>query len=112
MRRRRLRCGAALALAVLLAAGVFVLWPRADRITRENFDRIRGGMSREEVYAILGPPGDYRTGPVKYQHIDLVGYDLVWTDDVIIRPDWEWIGDLALVVVEFDQEGCVKPNGW
>src|SRR5262245_23034627 len=49
-------------LAVVVAAGAVVLWPRADRITLENYDRIRDGMTRAEVEAILGPPGDQRTG--------------------------------------------------
>jgi hypothetical protein len=54
-------------LAVLVAVGAFVVWPRADRITRENYDRIREGMTRAEVEAILGgPPGDYRT--VRTEH--------------------------------------------
>jgi hypothetical protein len=50
-------------LAVVVAAGAVVLWPRLpSRITRENFDRLKKGMSRAEVEAILGPPGDCRTG--------------------------------------------------
>jgi hypothetical protein len=48
-------------LAVVVAAGVVVLWPSRDRITQANFDRILEGMTRAEVEAILGPPGDYRT---------------------------------------------------
>jgi hypothetical protein len=40
------------------------LWTRSDRITRQNYDRIELGMSRAEVQAILGPAGDYTTGPV------------------------------------------------
>jgi hypothetical protein len=50
-------------LAVIVAAGVVVLWPQTEpnRITSENCDRIKEGMSRAEVEAILGPPGDYRT---------------------------------------------------
>jgi hypothetical protein len=48
---------------VLVAGGAFVAWPRPDRVTQENFDRISEGMSRAEVEAILGPAGDYRTGP-------------------------------------------------
>jgi hypothetical protein len=47
---------------VVLAAWMFVLWQRPSRITEENFERIQPGMSRAEVEAILGPPGDYRTG--------------------------------------------------
>jgi hypothetical protein len=49
-------------LAVVVAAGVVVLWPRADRVTRANYERIQIGMTRADVEAILGPPGDYRTG--------------------------------------------------
>jgi hypothetical protein len=54
------------ALAVLAIVGicVFVLRPRASRVTPENFKSIHEGMSRAEVEKILGPPGDYRTGPV------------------------------------------------
>jgi hypothetical protein len=60
MRRRKLLV--ALALAVAVAAAAVVLLPRPDRIAREDYDRIRPGMTRGEVEAILGPPGDYRTG--------------------------------------------------
>jgi hypothetical protein len=54
------------ALGVLLVGTVaFAPWPQlpADRVTRENYDRIEKGMSRAEVEALIGPPGDYRTGP-------------------------------------------------
>jgi hypothetical protein len=47
-RRKRL---AVVGLAVLVAVGALVLWPRPDRITRENGDRIKDGMSRAEVGA-------------------------------------------------------------
>jgi hypothetical protein len=53
MRRRKL-LGAVAGLAVLVAVGVFALWPRTERVTRENFDRIKEGMSRAEVEAIHG----------------------------------------------------------
>jgi hypothetical protein len=53
----------ALAALVVLVVGAFVAWPRSDRITRENYDHIRMGMSRAEVEAIPGPSGDYATGP-------------------------------------------------
>jgi hypothetical protein len=64
MRRRTLLVALA-GLAVVVGAGTVVLWPRADRITLENFDRIKKGMRRAEVEAILGPPGDYTTGPTE-----------------------------------------------
>ena len=50
-------------LAVVVAAGAVVLWPREDRLTLENYQSIEYGMSRDQVLAILGPPGDHRTGP-------------------------------------------------
>jgi hypothetical protein len=54
-------------LAVVVAVGVVVLWPRTEpnRITRENCYQIKEAMSRAEVEAILGPPGDYSTGDAK-----------------------------------------------
>jgi hypothetical protein len=52
-------------LAVLVvAAGTFVPWPRADRITPETVSRIRPGMSQAEVEALLGPPADLSSGPL------------------------------------------------
>jgi outer membrane protein assembly factor BamE (lipoprotein component of BamABCDE complex) len=59
MKRRRLRRFLARAgLAAMLAVGMLVLWPRpprTDRITEEDFRRVKEGMSRAEVRAILGP---------------------------------------------------------
>jgi hypothetical protein len=61
MRRRKLIALAGL--AVLVSVGAFVPWPQEDRITREGYDKVRHGMSPAEVEAVLGPPGDYRSGP-------------------------------------------------
>ena len=47
--RRRKPLVVVAGLAVVVAAGVVVLWPRADRVTRENFRRIETGMSRADV---------------------------------------------------------------
>jgi hypothetical protein len=49
----------------MVAVVAFVLCPRADRLTRENYDCIREGMSRAEVEAILGLPGDRSSGPLQ-----------------------------------------------
>ena len=68
MTRRRLLLFA-LAAVVVLAAGVWLLWPQ-PAITPENAAKIKQGMTLMEVEAILGAPaGDYRTdqqvpGPV------------------------------------------------
>ena len=40
---------------MLVAAGAVMLWPKPwSRITRENFDRIRPGLTHSQVEAILG----------------------------------------------------------
>jgi hypothetical protein len=64
MRRRTLFVALA-GLAVVVAAGVVVLWPRASRITRSQFDHIQELMTFDEAVAILGQPGDFRTGPTQ-----------------------------------------------
>jgi hypothetical protein len=109
---RRWKLLGAMGLAVLVAVGVFVLWPRPDRITRENCDRIRKGMSRAEVYAILGPPGDYGTGPVKYEtapYIALSAHNNL--EHFSQRPEGQgyatWQSDSALAFVNFSDAGCV-----
>jgi hypothetical protein len=77
MRRKKLLAALAV-LAVVLAAGAFVLWPPPERVTWENFERISVGMSRADVVAILdGPPGDYTTGP-----------DANWGS--YVHPDKSW----------------------
>jgi hypothetical protein len=60
---RKLRWLLALAgLAVVFAIGAFVLWPRPERITRENFERIHEGMTLADVTALLGPAHEPRAG--------------------------------------------------
>jgi hypothetical protein len=71
-------------LAVMGAAGAVALWPRADRVTRANCDRIQTGMNRADVEAILGPPGDYRTG-LGETRLGEVDYGI--TQNVIWMPD-------------------------
>jgi hypothetical protein len=61
MRKRKLRWLLALAGVAVLVAGALLLWP--SHSMREKFERVQEGMCRAEVEAILGPPGDYRTGP-------------------------------------------------
>jgi hypothetical protein len=57
----------AVSVLVLLAGTAWpIIFPAGNpRLTRQNFDRIKEGMRREEVEAILGPPGDYRTAPTR-----------------------------------------------
>jgi hypothetical protein len=98
MRRRKLRWAVAGLAALLLVAGAFVFWPRAlppSRITRENFHRIRVGMSRAEVEAILGPPEDYANGDTEQDGAATVqDYSQVATAEAFLyRPPCSWQGD-------------------
>jgi hypothetical protein len=100
MRRRKLI--AAVGLAVLVAVGAFVLCPRQDRITLDDFIRINYGISRAEVEAILGPPGNYTTAYVSYRngqgsfHSPPVGNN---------AADGKWWTNAAAVSVEYDESG-------
>jgi hypothetical protein len=115
MRKRKLLVVLA-ALAVVVAAGAVVLWPRPERVTKENYDRIRAGMTRAEVEAILGPPGDYRTG---HGEMDYGG---TWLSDpgpgFALRTSWgpgestkylraDWMGDSFGIVILIGQSGSV-----
>jgi hypothetical protein len=54
-----------LGLVLVVATGAFTVWHRSNAITRETSDRLRAGMGWVEVEAILGPPGDYTSGPTE-----------------------------------------------
>jgi hypothetical protein len=99
-RKRRILTFAATVL-VIAGVGVFALLPQPDRITPENFDRILDGMSLLEVDSVLGPSGDYTTGPI-----------------TIVVPEWglgvpakntyyEWTSDSDSILIGFDTSGEV-----
>jgi hypothetical protein len=106
MRRRKLLVAlAGLAVVGAALAGKMLaleLRARPIRITRENYHRIRYGMSRARVEAILGgPPGDYSTHPVeefveggqvtsKYRWLDDSGAVHVWFDEDRVRFKWRF----------------------
>jgi hypothetical protein len=108
MRSRKLRWALTAGLVALAGVAAFALWPRPNRVTRENCARIRQGMTRAEVDALLGPPGDYRTGPVDYDRglvpLKIAPITMPWetSDD-----DDRWAGDSAYLAVRFDPEGRV-----
>ena len=95
MRRRTLLVVLA-GLAVVVAVGVAMVWPREDRITAENFGRIDEGMSTAEVEAILGPPGDYRTLPPRL--------DDPWSHSALHPPANAriWHGNAGSIYVSFN----------
>jgi hypothetical protein len=97
-------------LAVLVAAGTVVLWSRAtppSPITREGYKQVKWWMSENDVVAVLGPPGDYRTGYTEYNPVECV----LWPGDSnVLRRTWgrfdrEWESDTACISVTFDRKG-------
>lgn len=64
MRRRRwMLVGVMIVGTAVLAGGACVSGTGASRVTESNFGRIKQGMSRAEVEAILGPPSPELPGP-------------------------------------------------
>ncbi len=105
MRRRKLRW-VVVGLIGLTGVGAFVLWPRPTHpvIRYENYERIRNGMSRAEVEALLGPPGDYRTGPTN-PHDRMAPS---WDADGVARTMLEWEDDTAYVAVILEPPGVAS----
>jgi hypothetical protein len=97
--RRRTLLVALVGPAVVLAAGVVVLWPRqqTDRVTLYSFKLVRHGMNRSEVEKILGAPGDYRTGPAsaELRTAAPAAKYLIWRSDA------------GVFVLDFDASGHV-----
>jgi hypothetical protein len=102
---------AGLAMLALLAAGAFALWPRPDRVTRENVHRISEGMTRAEVEAILGPPGDYSTGPLREHGCPQSSYhDLAMLMAEVGEGGALWLSDTGQAVIWFDSRGRVMED--
>lgn len=112
MRSRKLRWVLDGLTLALLAVGAFLVWPREDRITQTNFARIREGMTRADVEAILGPPGEYDTRPTPYwkdwgdSHKQVVFDEAeFWRALNALSPTQEWSTDTALIKVLYDRSG-------
>lgn len=111
-RRRKLQWALA-RLAVLIAACSFAFWPRPARITRESFRLLKEGMSRAEVEAILGPPGDYASGDTESDGAATGrDYESIMTVEAYLprpRSSWQgdWNGDRIKIHVALNLEGKI-----
>jgi hypothetical protein len=117
MRKWKLRWVLALAgLAALLAAGALAPRRQPLRATRENYDHIREGMTRAEEEAILGPPGDYTTGPTTYYgNANIVSpwnVNATRPNPTEIDDPADWLTDAGWMCVVFDDSGKVASRGF
>ena len=107
MRRRKLGWVLAGLAVVLVGVVAFVAWPRPDPLTVENFHLLRVGMSKPEVYAVLGLPGDYLTRDAEYD--DATANDLGQAPHYTHKEGVEvWKGNQAVFWVQFDTAGHVS----
>jgi hypothetical protein len=104
MRKRKWQLALAGLMLALLAVGAFVAWSMRDRVSEENFKRVFAGMSRADAESILGPPGDYRSGPTKQQtglaEEDVLGSFLdQWRLPADDGKLLSWAGDAGMIYV-------------
>jgi hypothetical protein len=102
------------------AAAVLMVWwvlvePPHIWLGSDPYARLEVGMSRRQVEAELGPPGDYRSGAT------VVGpgtsNKLVNYDPRSVAVISEWLNDRWVFVVAFDGDGRVvrmflRDNTW
>jgi hypothetical protein len=107
MRRRKLLVALA-GLAVVIVAGVVVLWPWAidmsPGVTLHNFVRLKEGMTLSDVATILGPPGDHTSPNFQPQQFDHPPSEFGHITDDYNGVE-NWISDEARVVVITDRSG-------
>jgi hypothetical protein len=98
----------AIATLALASAGALVLWNQPPEITREKYDRIHKGMTRAEVEALLGSPGDYSTSPlVTMSSLSLDPYDY---KGIPPEPGLVWTADIGVVEIWFDEDNRVTTS--
>jgi hypothetical protein len=112
---RRLLVLLVVSLVVLtaVAARLFFFPPTNPRITRENWERIKEGMRREEVESLLGLPGDYRKGPTgRLTTIFFISGEDMETSAILsgTPKPFLWQGDRYEIGVVFDPDERVRES--
>jgi outer membrane protein assembly factor BamE (lipoprotein component of BamABCDE complex) len=105
-RTRRLLLIALPAVAVVVAA--WLRWPRTA-ITRENAAKVKEGMTRAEVEAILGGPARNETTERDGWFVTLMrSWVVVWNDRTPASAfSRSWTGHACAILVAFDGDGRV-----
>lgn len=87
-----------------LAGSILLPYPDV-RITKANYERIRGAMTQRQVEAILGgPAGDYQTGPTCSCLRGIVSF----TPEDASLTELKWQGDEAEISVWVDPKGRTR----
>jgi hypothetical protein len=113
--KRKLKWLAIVLAVSLLGFGTALwLWPR-DRITAESRQKIRIGMTEDEVVEILGGPGMNHEEYLHHRRdFEIEGPELDEPEWGV--PDWEmgktWIGRRGLIRINLDQENRVSWKGF
>ena len=90
MKRRNRLIATLLVTAGLLIVAIFQLIPPDSKITKENFRRLRFGMSLEQVESILGGKG-------------------ARSEELYVgSPSWQWVDGQKRILVYFPDRG---PSG-
>jgi hypothetical protein len=98
--------------AVALSSGivlVFGLGLRSGGITNKEFQRLQLGMTMAEVEAVLGPPGDFATGPTHPVFGEYLRISASTPDErPVFEARREWDGDQGAIYVDFDASDKVR----
>jgi hypothetical protein len=120
MKRKLKWLAIVLAVSLLGFGTALLLWPR-DRITAESWQKIRIGMTEDEVVKILGGPGINRD---EYWHLhfglekELGRFPFEFKGAKLQEPEaWLqgdetkfWTGQRGMIIIELDQDNkvCLK----
>ena len=119
--KRKLKWLAIVLVVSLLGFGTaLLLWPR-DRITVESWEKIRIGMTEDEVVEILGGPGmTDKEDRMEYLRLEkeLGRRPWAFADPTLVEPEgrgplfWDrikiWTGRRGRIGIELDQDNHVR----
>src|SRR5689334_9145814 len=93
---------------LVLGGFLLLLWPSYDPINRENFEKIKEGMTEEDIVANLGlPPGNYSNGPRCLHLVSPSGIRCKYPLNCSLRSglppayDASWISNNGYIRVQF-----------
>ena len=121
MKRKGPKIALVLAVVLLVAGGAILLWP-GDRITVQSYEKIRIGMTRQDVEAVLGGPG---ISVEEYLHIEELRQNPPQGDGILLNEPERtdaviaqitdakvWFGRRGYLEVQFDNKGQARWKYW